>query len=246
MGSTRRNNTISGAADHVKIVADPAKEAPTTEVDDNAETAEVKTEAKKITPKKVRSKKYVAVRSKLDKTKLYSPAEAVGLIKKLSYTKFDGTISAHLVVKETGEKVDIKFPNSTGKTINAVIFDEKVLADLENGIINFDVLLATPKDMAKLTKYARVLGPKGLMPNPKNGTLTPNPELKKKDLEGGKVTIKTEKKAPLMHVVIGKTSMEDQALVDNLNTLIKMLRGKVLKISLASTMSPGVKVTFEE
>ncbi len=244
MGSTKRNNVISGNEDQVKIVVDPEKKANSEAVVEG-ETETVASETKAVA-KKLRSKKYLAVRGKLDKTKLYSSLEAIALVKKLSYTKFTGTISAHLVVKEVGEKVNIKFPNSTGKTIKAAIFDENVLAQLENNVIDFDVLLASPKDMAKLTKFARVLGPKGLMPNPKNGTLTPNPELKKKELEGGKVTIKTEKKAPLMHVVIGKTNMEDQALVENLSTLFRMLRGKVVKASVASTMSPGVKVVIEE
>lgn len=258
---TKKNITISGAEDKIKIVTDPDKKKIATAEDANLDTVETTAddlageeqiaealadEPKKATPKKERSHKYKAVRSKVDKTKKYSLTEAIALVKKLSYTKFDGTISAHAQIKEAGDKVDITFPHSTGQSVRVAIFDEAVLAKIEANTLDFDILVATPKDMAKLTKYARVLGPKGLMPNPKNGTLTPNPEMKKKELEAGKITLKTEKKAPLIHVSIGKVSMSDEALIANLETLIKVLGGKVQKLSIASTMSPGIKVLLEE
>jgi large subunit ribosomal protein L1 len=116
------------------------------------------------------------------------------------------------------------------------------LAQLEAGTIDFDVLITEPRFMPKLAKHARVLGPKGLMPNPKNGTITDNPEAKRKELEGGKVTLKTEKKAPLMHVLLGKTDMETKDLVENLNALLEAVKGKAVKASVTATMSPSVKV----
>ncbi len=253
---TKKNVTISGAEDTIKIVEAPkvaatadtgvAQAEQTDQIEQAEKVEEVKKPNKKTVLKKTRSQKYKAVRSKIDKTKSYSPADAVALVKKLSYTNFDGTISANAQVREIGEKINITFPHSTGKSLKVAILDDKVLADIEAGTFNFDVLLAVPKDMSKLSKHARILGPKGLMPNPKNGTLTPNPEMKKKELEAGKITLKTEKKAPLIHTVIGKISMEDKALIENLETLINALKNKLVKIGIAATMSPGIKVAFEE
>lgn len=215
-----------------------------------AETVEA-TEATKAAPTKAkkapgRSKKYQAVRSNVDKTKLYDPFAAVELVKRLSYSKFDGTISAHGVTKEEGLNLDVSFPNVTGKKRTIVILNDEVMKDLEAGAINFDVLIARPDQMKDLTKFARVLGPKGLMPNPKTGTLTADPDKKKAELEGGKITIKAEKKAPLFHVVIGKTNMETKELVENLTALISAYKNKLVKLTVAASMSPGVKVDVSQ
>ncbi|MGD9128907.1 MAG: 50S ribosomal protein L1 [Candidatus Woesebacteria bacterium] len=206
---------------------------------------EKKVEKKKVIKKKIRSKKYQATRSQIDKSKAYDLATAVELVKKLSYSKFDGTITAALVVKKPGEKAELNFPHATGQTVKVAIVSPAVLKKINDNQIDFDVLLATPQDMPKITKFAKILGPKGLMPNPKNGTLTPNPELKKKELAAGKMTIKTEKKAPLMHVTVGKVSMDSKALLENVQALIKALKGKISKMSLAASMSPSVKVAIE-
>jgi large subunit ribosomal protein L1 len=196
--------------------------------------------------KHFRSKQYKAVRSKIDRTKTYDPFAAIELVKKLSYSKFDGTINVDLTVREVGLNKEITFPHSTGKKRVVEIATEKTLAKIEAGNIDFDVLLATPQMMAKLTKYARVLGPKGLMPNPKNGTLTTNPEQRATELQGGIQTLKTEKKAPVIHATIGKTNMDTQELVENLKALLAAFKTRVVKVTVSATMSPGVKVEFEE
>lgn len=206
----------------------------------------IQQQQKKPTNKKIRSKKYVSKNSQVDKTIKYELSKAVEMVKKLSYTKFDGTVEAHLIVREAGITANVSFPHSTGKSIRAAIFSEALIEELTNGVINFDVLIATASDMPKLTKFAKLLGPKGLMPNPKSGTLTTNPEGKKKELEAGKVNLKTEKKAPLMHVGIGKVSMDSAKLVENAQTLLDALQGKVLKLTLSATMSPSVKVIIEK
>jgi large subunit ribosomal protein L1 len=149
------------------------------------------------------------------------------------------------VVREAGTSVSLTLPHSTGKSVRVAIASDEVIAKIQAGEIDFDVLVAHPSFMPKLAKFAPVLGPKGLMPNPKNGTLTPNPEAAQKKLEAGTVTVKTEKKAPLMHVRIGKNSMETAQLTANLETLLKTLKGKVLSMAIASSMSPGVKVVIE-
>jgi len=100
--------------------------------------------------------------------------------------------------------------------------------------------------MPKLAKLARILGPKGLMPNPKDGTVTPDPEKRKKELEGGAVTVKAEKKAPLVHFVIGKLSQAESELAANLRALLKAYpAGKVVRCVVAGTMGPGIKVRLE-
>ena len=217
------------------------------EVKTEGETVTEVTSAKKpAKAKKVRGKKYHAVRAQLDKSKFYPSKEAVELVKKLSYSKFVGSVEAHVVVREVGVSIDLALPHSTGKSVKVAIADAQVLSDIEAGKIDFDVLVAHPEFMPKLAKLARVLGPKGLMPNPKNGTLTPNPELKKQALEAGAFNLKTEKKAPLMHLTIGKTDMSAADLAANVDALIKALKGKILKLSIAPSMGPGIKVLVED
>ncbi len=240
MGAKRRD-TVMSSTDEVKIVAAP--DADQAAVTDQPVVVEKKA-AKK--PARVRSNKYQAVRAQIDKTKKYHPFAAVEILKKLSYTKFDGTVTAHVEVKEVGTSASFAFPHSTGKSVRVVIVDDAVLKQIEAGQIDFDVLVAHPQYMPKLAKFAPVLGPKGLMPNPKNGTLTPNPELQKKKLEAGTITIKTEKKAPLIHVSIGKVSMDTKKLVENIESLIKALSMKTVRMSIAASMSPGVKVDITE
>lgn len=249
---TKRNVDMSTNTDKVKIVKSgdgidhgSISEASSISTDGTSDSAEKLTDgvtAKVKKPSRSRSQRYVAVRSQVDKTKLYDAFAAVELIKKLSYSSFAGTITADALVKEVGVSANLTFPHSTGKTVRAVIADEAVLAEIEKGNLDFDVLIAEPRFVPKLAKYAKILGPKGLMPNPKNGTITPNPELKKQELEGGKITVKTEKKQAVMHVVIGKTDMETKALVENLQALITALDFNLLKLSISATMSPGVKV----
>ncbi len=122
---------------------------------------------------------------------------------------------------------------------------DELLAKLDKNIIDFDILITTPAFMPKLAKYAKLLGPKGLMPNPKAGTVTPNPEAKVKEFEGGKTQVKAEPKYPLMHVTVGKTSQPEAELVANIKTMIEAVRPKfIVKATLAATMSPGIKLAL--
>ncbi len=248
MGS-KKNATTTPKEDIIKIVAETPEvesqvsEGEVTETAAPAEEGEVKT--KKKTKAQARSARYHAVRAQVDKTKAYDPFAAIELVKKLSYSKFAGSLTADLIVKEEGMQVSVAFPHSTGKSLTVAIVNDQVLKDIEAGTINFDVLITEPRFMPQLAKFAKVLGPKGLMPNPKNGTVTANPELKKQELEGGKVTVKAEKKAPLMHVSIGKTDMETKALLENLQALMNALNGKIVKLNVSATMSPGVRVMVE-
>lgn len=232
---TKRNVDMSTSSDTVKIV----------ENESTLESSQGTESGKKVTKERVRSKKYSAARAHVDKTRIYDVFAAVELIKKLSYTHFAGTITADGVVREIGEQGVITFPHSTGATLRVAIVNEEVLSQIQAGNLDFDVLVTEPKFMPQLAKHARVLGPKGLMPNPKAGTVTPNPELKKKELESGKMTIKSERKSPVIHLTIGKTDMDTKALVENITQLLTILKGKLRKLSISATMSPAVKVEVE-
>lgn len=232
----RQDVDMSANDDVVKIVA---VDAPTEEAGTEEKTSK---KAKATGP--ARSKKYTAVRSQVDRTKFYDPFAAVELVKRLSYSKFEGTVTADLVVKEGTTQVDVTMPHSTGKAIRVAIASDELIKEIETGTITFDVLVASRQFVPKLAKLAKILGPKGLMPNPKNGTITDNPEAKKKELEGGKMTFKAEKKQPIMHITIGKTSMETSQLVDNMNAISKALELKLIRMTISATMSPGVKVKF--
>ncbi len=128
----------------------------------------------------------------------------------------------------------------------AIADDEAVMAKIKSGQIDFDVLLASPKMMPKLVSYARILGPKGLMPNPKEGTVTADPEKKAKELVKAGVKIKTEKKAPLIHTVFGRASQKQSELEANLEALIRAVgRHNIKKLVIASTMGPGIIVNLD-
>lgn len=213
-------------------------------------------EGKKVVKKKkekvvkVRGKRYQEMAAMVDKTKLYPLAEAVELVKKTSFTKFDGTVELHVSLNPLtlGEKKDfrtgVSLPHGTGKEVKVVIADDKVVADIEGGKINFDILVAHPSMMSKLAKVARVLGPKGLMPNPKTGTVTPDPEKRAKELSSGQVNIKTEPGNPLIHMPVGKVSFADGDIADNIKAVLAALGGKVAKVTLSSTMGPGIHVAL--
>lgn len=239
MGS-KKNVSVDGSQDHVKIVSEDSAETLVSEI--SAE-AQAETPAAKKT-RAGRSERYRQMRALVDRNKFYTPQEAFELVKKTSYAKFAGTVSADLVLKETNNQLTVAFPHTTGKQLRVAIVDDDLLAKIQDGQIDFDVLLTTPQYMPKLAKLARILGPKGLMPNPKNNTIVSDPEKAKAELLGGKTVLKTERKAPLLHATLGKTTTSTSDLVENLEALIKATSGKTLKCTVSSTMSPGVKVAL--
>lgn len=231
----KKNVTLENK-DEIKIVKTEVEEATAVE------------ETKKDKKQKVggRSLKYVKARSLVDKTKFFSSLEAIELVKKTSYSHFSGTISADLVLKEVDNQIGVTFPHQTGKVLRVEIVTDDLLKEIEAGKVDFDILLTTPAFMPKLAKLARVLGPKGLMPNPKNQTIVADPEKRKVELLAGKTVLKTERKAPLLHVTLGKADMASQDLADNLDALLKVVTDKVLKATVCSTMSPSVKVILNK
>ena len=213
------------------------------------ETAK-KAAKKKKAKVKVRSKRYQEVMKLVDKEKLYPLTDAISLVKQTSLTKFDGTVELHVSLNPLtlGDKKDyrtaVSLPHGTGKEVRVAIADDKIVAEIEAGKINFDILVAHPTMMAKLAKVARVLGPRGLMPNPKTGTVSPDPEKRAKELSSGQVNLKTEPGNPLIHMPIGKVSFEDKKIAENVKAVLKALGTKVAKVTLSATMGPGVKVQF--
>lgn len=225
----------------VKVVeAAPTEEAPVVEDAQALTRTEAKT--KKIV-ERVRGKKYVASKAKFDHEKLYAVKDAVKLVKDTSYSKFDGTMELHLVVKKTGTSANVTLPFQAGKTKKVEIATDETIAKLKEGKIDFDILVATTAMMPKLVPFARLLGPKGLMPNPKNGTLVPD-EKKAKTFSTGSILIKTEKEAPLVHTVVGKNSQKDEEIAENVEAILKALGGskQVVKAYLKSSMSPSAKL----
>ena len=220
-------------------------------------------------------KKYVEASSKVEKNKLYTKEEAVKLVKETSITKFDGTVEVAIKLNLDTRKADqqlrgsMVLPNGTGRTKTVLVIAKGEAAEAakkagadyvgENDMIDkiqkenwfdYDVIVATPDMMAALGKIGRVLGPKGLMPNPKTGTVTPTPAKAVEDIKKGMVSYKTDTYGNV-HTVIGKVSFDESKLLENLdyviNTINKtkpsVVKGKYIEnISIASTMGPGIKI----
>jgi large subunit ribosomal protein L1 len=211
------------------------------------ETSEVKAEKKPVKIKKdekdIHSAKYGQLATKVDPSKLYTVKEGLELLKDLQRGKFDETVELHINTTNPGVSGSLTLPHGTGKQTRVAIADDKLIAEIEKGIINFDILLAEPQMMPKLARVARVLGPKGLMPNPKNGTVTEKTEEASKKYAGGQVNFKTESKNPLLHLMVGKVSFGTDKLAENITAMLAAVKkSNIVNVTLKSTMSPGIKI----
>lgn len=197
-----------------------------------------------------RSKSYTNMAALVDRTKLYSLSEAVKILPTLKRAKFDETVELHFTLTDGSMSGSVILPHGTGKEIRVAIADgadqkaiDELVKKIESGTVDFDVLIATPDAMPKLAKVARVLGPRGLMPNPKNGTVTPKPQEAAEKFAGGQMNYKSEAKSPLLHVAIGKVSFKENEILANAKAMIGALdKKKLKKVTLKSTMSPALHI----
>lgn len=218
-----------------------------------AEPEEAKTELvssgeEKKKPRKIhiRGKRYIEARAKIDHKKSYSIKEAVKLVCETSLSSFPGSVELHMVTTKEGVNTSVNLPYSTGATKRIEIASEETIKKLELGKIDFDVLLAQPAIMPKLVPYAKVLGPRGLMPNPKNGTLTSDPEKAKESFLGNQLTVKTEKKAPLIHTVLAKVNQGEKEIEENIKAVIEAVGKKSIKKAvICATMGPAIKLDID-
>ena len=234
-----------------------------------------KGEAPKVRPLiERRGKKYQAAAKKIDRTKTYSLEDALKLAVETNPAKFDATVEAHVRLGVDPRQADqnirttVVLPNGNGKTVKVAVFapldeakkakaagadiaeDEEFLKQLDKGEINFDVLISTPQYMPKLGKYARVLGPKGLMPNPKAGTVTTDIEKAVKEAKAGKVEYRVDKQS-IVHIGLGKTNFDQKALLENATVFFDSLKAQkpasikgsfVKSVYITTTMGPSIQV----
>ena len=220
-------------------------------------------------------RKYVEASKKVDKNKLYSALEAIELAQSTSITKFDGTVDFAIKLNVDPKKADQQLrgsfimPNGTGKTKRILVIAKGAAAEAareagaqyvgdkdmiekiqKENWFDFDVIVATPDMMPELGKIGKILGPKGLMPNPKTNTVTPNPVKAIEDINKGMVEFRTDSYGNI-HGVIGKASFSEEDLLENLNAFVANIlkvkpatvKGEYVKnISISSTMGPGIKI----
>lgn len=223
--------------------SDLASQGQALQEETSEEKPKAKKEKEKFIKKKVRSEAYKAKIMEIEKNKTYSLTDGLELLRKVKIAKFDETVELHINTTEAGISGTVKLPHGTGKEIRVAVADDAVLAEVEKGKINFDILIATPDMMPKLARVARVLGPRGLMPNPKNGTISQDPSEAAKKFQGGQISFKTESKLPLIHLSVGKTSFEDKQLEENIKTIFTTIkRNRIKNVTLKSTMSPGIRI----
>ncbi|MCL5114049.1 MAG: 50S ribosomal protein L1 [Patescibacteria group bacterium] len=190
-----------------------------------------------------RSEKFQTNIKLIDKNKLYSLSDALKILSEFKKSKFDETVELHVNTNIDSLSANVTLPHGSGKTTKVAVADDKLIAEIEKGKINFDILVSTPSMMPKLAKVARILGPRKLMPNPKNGTITQDPEKLIKKFGEGLINLRTETKAPIIHLSVGKISFGEKKLTDNIMTLIEAIKKEnIAKAVLKSTMSPGIKI----
>ncbi len=243
--SEAKSRNIGTKQESVEVQSQELEQKAVTQdsVVETAAESEETAQIPKVKIAKIRGKKYQSAKKKVDVNKYYSLKEAISLVKETSFSKFDGKIEAHVTTFDIGNVGEIVFPHLETASKKIAVLNDTILSEIKDGQVNFDILIATPATMPKLLPFARVLGPKGLMPNPKNGTLTDDPETAVKRLSIAKTIIKTEKKAPTIHIVVGKVSQAPEELTANIEELIKVVKSnKIKKLALCATMGPCVKV----
>ncbi len=211
-----------------------------------AEKATKKAEAKKPS----RSPKHIAASAHIEKGKLYGIDEAIELVKKASYSKFDGSIELHLKLLKKKAKAGTEsskgifhLPHGTGKTKNIIVLDEAKIEEIaKTKKIDFDIAIATPELMPKVGKIAKILGPRGLMPDPKSGTVTDDPKKAIDEINSGKVEYRIDA-ANNIHQIVGKASWDAAKLSENINAIFSgFQKSRIAAAYLTATMAPSVSL----
>ncbi len=194
-----------------------------------------------------RGRKYKEAKKLIDKTKTYSLGQALELLKKMKIAGFDESLELHINVDQTGLRGEVQLPHAIGKQVRIAVVDDKVLEAIGSGKFDFDILITHPSFMPKLARFAKVLGPKGLMPNPKAGTISPQPEEVAKKIQKGALRWKTEAKFPLIHQMVGKISYPEKDLAQNATLFIQSVgKAHIRSVYMKTTMSPSVRVDVEK
>ncbi|MCL4338511.1 50S ribosomal protein L1 [Patescibacteria group bacterium] len=245
----QRIKSLEGDEAEVEKMAKLAEEVEKDQAEGIKSEGEEKKTKKKVRIR-VRSQKYKEALMKIDHDKQYSISEAVSLLREVSFAKFGGSVELHINTSEKGLRGNVKLPHGTGKEVRVAIANaetiDKLVEQVEKGKIDFDALVAHPAVMGKLARVAKFLGPKGLMPNPKAGTISPTPEKIAEKFKAGEINWKTESEFPIIHQVIGKMAFKDNQLTENFEAFIKSVSPmKIKAITLKSTMSPAIKVKVE-
>jgi large subunit ribosomal protein L1 len=231
---------LASTADAIQAETETVSEAP------KAQTSEKKQKKEKFVTKHADSKRHAGNEKLVDKNKAYPLTKALDHLKEFKKSKFDETVELHINVAEKGVSGQVVLPHGTGKSLRIKVADDALIEEVSSGKITFDVLVATPDMMPKLARVAKVLGPRGLMPNPKAGTVTPNPEAAIEKLSAGQVNYKTEAQAPVIHMSVGKVSFENGKLEENIKTVFSSIgTSKINQAILKSTMSPAIKVSVK-
>lgn len=224
-----------------------------------------------------RGKKYLEAAAKVDRTRVYSVAEAIKLVKEVSYTNFDGTVELHLRTNLDPRRADqairgvVRLPHGLGKPVRVLVFaaaesaraaeeagadfvisDQEGIQRIQNGWVDFDLAIAVPDMMRLVGRLGRVLGPRGLMPTPKTGTVVPEQDLPRviEEAKAGRVEYRLDRSGNI-HVPIGKVSFADEMLIGNMAAVMSTIRRArpaaakgafIRRVTLAPTMGPGVRV----
>lgn len=210
------------------------------------EVKKVVAKRKKITRKRVRGQAYQETLSKIDRKKVYPLTEAIDTMKKIAYAKFDQTVELHVHTLSKKGQEPIRFtlvlPAGAVKLPRVRIIDEVALQDIESGKIDFDIAIATPSVMPKLAKFAKVLGPRGLMPNPKAGTVTDDPQKVLDRFQKGQIEVRSDSLGNI-HVGLAKLSWEINRIVENVRAILSHIpTNRIGSVTLTATMAPGLKV----
>jgi len=224
-----------------------------------------------------RGKKYLEAAAKVDRLKLYSPREALELVKEISYAKFDATVEVHMRLGVDPRHADqqvrgvVLFPHGLGKIVRVLVFaqgdaaraasaagadyvadDDEMIKKIQDGWVEFDVALAVPDMMGKVGRLGRVLGPRGLMPSPKAGTIAPEDQLPRliEEAKAGRIDFRVDKTSNV-HAPVGKVSFETTMLLENMAAFVEVIKRArptaakgtyIRKVTVADSMGPGIKI----